>query len=243
MGPAANRTEARIGRTPRGRYHLGLTPNAIIDAAVELSQGRGIAGWTLRDLAQDLEVAPSVLYHHVGGKEKLRRHVVERVLSTVDFPTTVMPWREWFRAALYPARAELARYPGTAKWLLLHGPVFPSMAPVVDAGVASLQQAGFARDTVPAYTALFNTALMTIAAVDDRLQHEDEAARDYTALMRDLSDSAGPSAGVSLIVRDVMAQFTGSPEAVMAARDGYYRYVLERLMDGLEHSLRGRTAD
>lgn len=234
------RGEAGIARTSRARYHVGLTPDAVIDAAVELSQGTGLRGWTLRDLAQVLDVAPSVVYHHIGGRELLRHRVVERVLSMVEFPTTVMPWREWFRAALFPARPVLARYPGTARWLLLHGPVFASMAPVVDSGVASLQDAGFGRDTGAAYTALFNTAMMTIAAADDRLEHEDESVRDHAALMQGLSEAAGSSPGIALLSRDVMTQFTGSPEAAVAARDTYYRYVIERLMDGLESSLSGR---
>lgn len=229
-----------MARQSRTRYHVGLTPDAVIDAAVELSQGAGLRGWTLRDLAEVLGVAPSVVYHHVGGRELLRHRVVERVLSTVEFPTVVLPWRDWFRAALFPARPILARYPGTARWLLLHGPAFASMVPVVDSGVASLQDAGFGKQTGSAYAALFNTAMMTIAAADDRLEHEDEAVRDHAALMKGLTEATGASPGMALLSRDVMTQFTGSPEAAVAARDAYYRYVLERLMDGLKSSLPGR---
>lgn len=218
-------------------YHVGLTPEAIIDAAVEFSYGRGLAGWSMRDLGKKLGVTPSVLYHHVGGQDLLRRHVVERVLLTVEFPTAVKPWREWFRTALFPARAILARYPGVARWLLLHGPIFSSMVPVVDSGIASLQQAGFAQYTSYAYTTLFNTAMMTIAASDDRLEHEEDGPRDHAALKQELIEVAGNSPGISLIMRDIVTQFTGSPEATAAASDHYYRYVLERLMDGLERSL------
>lgn len=212
----------------------------MVDAALELSQGSGLSGWAVRDLGQSLEVAPSVIYHHIGGRELLQHRVVERVLAMVAFPTAVLPWREWFRAALFPARPVLARYPGTARWLLLHGPTFASMVPVVDSGVASLQQAGFGKHTGSAYTALFNTAMMTIAAADDRLEHEDESVRDHAALLTGLSEAVGSSPGMAVLARDVMAQFTGSPEAVVAARDSYYRYVLERLMDGLECSLEAR---
>lgn len=197
----------------------------------------GLTGWSLRDLARGLDVAPSVLYHHIGGKDLLSRHIVGRVLSTVDFPTTVMPWREWFRAALYPARPALATYPGTAKWLLLHGAVFPSMIPVMDSGVASLQQAGFAEDTAAAYSALFNTAMMTISTSDERLRHEDDGARDHAAMMSEFAKVAGASPGVALFARDMMVPLTGSLADAEAARDRYYRYVIERLMDGLEHSL------
>ena len=171
-------------RTRAGRpYHIGLTPEAIIDVAVEATRDAGLESWSVRDLARRLDVATASLYHHVGGQELLRRSVVERVLTMVGFPTRVLPWREWFRAALFPARPVLAGHPGTARWLLLHGPAFPAMIPVVDAGIASLRRAGFGADTAKAYAALFNTALMTIASADDRAAHTRSAGRDHEAIM------------------------------------------------------------
>lgn len=229
--------ETRIRKASESSYHLGLTPESIIAAAADASRGSGLEAWSLRDLARRLDVAPSVVYHHVGGKDLLRRYVVERVLGMISFPTETRPWREWFRAALYPARPVLATYPGTARWLLLHGPVFASMAPVVDAGVASLDEAGFGEGAARAYASLFNTAMMTIAAADDRLQHEDENVRDHTSVMREFSDLADDSPGIARLTRDMASQFMGSPESASAARDDYYRFILERLMDGLDNTL------
>ncbi|WP_311469625.1 helix-turn-helix domain-containing protein [uncultured Actinomyces sp.] len=103
-------------RTRAGRpYHIGLTPEAIIDVAVEATRDAGLESWSVRDLARRLDVATASLYHHVGGQELLRRSVVERVLTMVGFPTQVLPWRKWFRAALFPARPVLAGHPGTAR--------------------------------------------------------------------------------------------------------------------------------
>ena len=238
-------TRRRSGATGRrDSYHVGLDADKVIDAAVELSRGAGLAAWSLRDLGERLGVAPSVIYHHVGGRETLSRHVVERVLARVGLPTVVMPWRQWFREALYPVRPVLTAYPGTARWLLLHGPAFPGITPVMDAGIASLQRAGFGRDTALAYASLVNTALMTIATVDDRLLHEDDGPHDHATLIRDLSGAAPDSAGISLMTNDLMSQFTGSAEEIEAAQDRYYRFVLERLMDGLATGLgANRSAD
>ncbi len=230
--------EATITSTTDMSYHLGLTPRAIIDAAVEASRGDGLESWSLRDLAGRLHVTPPTLYHHVGGQELLRQHVVGRVLTMIDFPTESGPWREWFRSALFPARPVLAMYPGTAKWLLLHGPIFTSMVPVVDAGIASLQQSGFGEITAYAYATLFNTALMTISSADDKLRHEEAGIRDHATLMSKLNDLADTSPGMSLLVHDMAAQFTSSADSSAAARDRYYRFVVERLMDGLEETLR-----
>ena len=43
--------------------------------------------------------------------------------------------------------------------------------------------------------------------------------------------------------RDLLRQFTGSAQQIEAARDRYYRYVLERLMDGLEAWLESGMPD
>jgi len=92
--------------------------------------------------------------------------------------------------------------PGTARWLRLHGPVFPGAAPVVDSGIASLQQAGFGRHTALAYSSLVNTAMMTITTMDDRRLHKDDGPHDHATLMRSLSGVATDSTGISLLMSD-----------------------------------------
>ena len=85
--------------------------------------------------------------------------------------------------------------------------------------------------------------MMTIAAIDDRRLHEDDGPRDHAALIRDLSPITAGSAGISLVTRDLLTQFTGAPQEIAAAQDHYYRYVLERLMDGLEAHLEAGAHD
>lgn len=240
MGP---RREPIIATTPGSSYHSGLTPTAVVNAAVDLTKDVGLFGWSLRDLARHLDVAPSVIYHHVGGTDLLSKYIVERVLSFVDFPTTVMPWRDWFRTTLFAARPVLATYPGTSKWLLLHGPVFPTMTPVIDAGIASLQAAGFGEGTVYAYSTLLNTALATISMGDDRLQHEGDGPRDHATMMTEFAALSASSPGVDLLARDMVPQFTGSAAETDQARARYFRFVVETLMDGLELRLARQGSD
>ena len=70
--------------------------------------------------------------------------------------------------------------------------------------------------------------------MDDRRLHKDDGPHDHATLMRSLSGIATDSTGISLLMSDLIAQFTGSAEEIAAAQDRYYRFVLERLMDGLE---------
>ncbi|RLP10109.1 TetR/AcrR family transcriptional regulator [Propionibacterium australiense] len=231
---ADGRADAGGAQGRRDSYHAGLTTQAVVDAAVELSGQRGLTVWSLRDLAQELGVAPSVIYHHAGGRETLNRLVAERVLGMVGLPTRIMPWRQWFREALFPIRPVLRSYPGTARWVLLHGPVLPDLVPVIDAGIASLRHDGFGQDAAIAYASLVNTALMMVAAADDRVLYEGDAPRDHASLIRGIEELSADSTGISLMTRDLLTQFTGSPERIAAAQDRYYRFVLERIMDGLE---------
>ena len=51
------RKSSATGR--RDSYHVGLDADKVIDAAVELSRGAGLAAWSLRDLGERLGVGPA----------------------------------------------------------------------------------------------------------------------------------------------------------------------------------------
>ena len=82
-------------------FHVGLTPERIVDVAVELTRESHLFSWSVRDLAGRLGVAPSVIYHHVGGKDLVCRRVVERALAHIELPSADLSWQEWFRELLY----------------------------------------------------------------------------------------------------------------------------------------------
>lgn len=219
----------------QGRYHAGLTAETIVDAALALSECNGLLSWSLRDLAGALEVAPSVIYHHVGGKDVLARSVVERVVTTTFVnPDPALPWQDWFRGLLFPARAHLRRYPGVAKWLLMHGPSFPGIAPVIDGGTSVLLRAGFGERTPLVYAAIVNTALLTASMTDDRLAHEGDGPRDHAAMMADFAKLADQSPGIALIASGAVAPFAADEDTAERMRDHYYRFVVDAIMDGVQ---------
>lgn len=223
-------------------YHSGLRPESVIDAAVELTAEGGLWSWSLRDLAKTLHVTPSVVYHHVGGRDLLCRNVAERAVQEIPHPDPAMEWRAWFTAYLYAARPVLLNYPGVAKWLVLHGPAFPAAVPVVDAGVATLRRAGFGDDTAYVYSSLFNTAMMTLTISDERRRHEDDGHRDHQAMMDEFAAVANDSPGLGVLIDGIVAPFTAGQEAGNCATLHYFSVTMEALMDGFEFRL-GRRAD
>ncbi|HET9720864.1 MAG TPA: TetR family transcriptional regulator [Solirubrobacteraceae bacterium] len=66
---------------------MALTRSQIIDAGCALLAEDGLAGLTMRRLAQRLEVAPGALYYHVPSKQDLLAAIAEQILDTAGIST------------------------------------------------------------------------------------------------------------------------------------------------------------
>jgi TetR/AcrR family tetracycline transcriptional repressor len=63
--------------TPRRRSR-GLTRERIVDAALAIVETEGVEQLSMRRLATHLDIVPTSIYWHVGGREQLLDAVVER---------------------------------------------------------------------------------------------------------------------------------------------------------------------
>lgn len=222
-------------------FHVGLTPKLVIDAAVELTRESHLFGWSLRDLAGRLGVAPSVIYHHVGGKDLLCRGVVERFLSRIEPPPVKLDWQDWFRALLYPLGPLAAEYPGVAKWMLMHGPTIPAVLPTLEAGMAVLHRAGFGPRADFAYALLLNNAMLTVSISDDRLQHEGDGPRDHATMMAEFQQMPTASAEVRAMGQAFIRPFAEGGEEAARVRATYYRFAVDTTIAGLSVDLESGT--
>lgn len=213
-------------------FHVGLTPERIVAEAVALTRATHLLGWSVRDLARRLDVAASVLYHHVGGKDVIVRRVVEHVLAQIALPEPTLAWQDWFRAVILPSREIIGAHPGVAKWLLMHGPTLTLLEPSVEAGVATLQRAGFGDRAALAYAALLNNTLSALAMGDDRRLVDGDGPRDHAAMLADLQ--ASDSDAILLIGATLVEPFIGDAERVRAADAAYFSFILETTIAGLE---------
>ncbi|MDA2811126.1 TetR family transcriptional regulator [Nocardiopsis sp. RSe5-2] len=220
-------------KAAQASFHAGLTPDAVVDAAVELTRGSHLFGWSMRDLARRLGVAPSVLYHHVGGKDRLCRQVVERVIARITIPPADLDWQEWFRTLLYEVGPLVMDFPGVAKWMLMHGPAVPRVMPIIAAGMGALRRAGFGEGAVFAYSALLNNAMLTISIGDDRLQHEEDGRRDHAAIMAELADLPDVPDEVRAFERDFLEPSAQGGAAAARVRHDYYRFIVDTTIAGL----------
>lgn len=211
----------------------GLTPQRVIDAAQQLSKGAGLHSWTQRDLAAQLGVSPSVLYHHIGGRDQILRGVVERILQQMTLPDAGLDWQQWFRELLFDLRPIVMEYPGSAKWLLMHGPSFPGVVEVFDQGIGILSLAGFRRPAV-VYALLLNSALLTVSMGDERLEQGEDGPRDHGAMLDEFSAVCEGSTGVTRMIDELIRPLAdGGPAEAESANDLYYRLLVESLLAGV----------
>lgn len=222
-------------------FHIGLTPDRVVDAAAELTRTSHLMTWSLRDLAGRLGVAPSVIYHHVGGKDLLSRGVVERMLGQITMPSNELPWQQWFRTLLHSAGRCAADYPGTAKWMLMHGPTIPAVLPILEAGMAVLHHARFGAQSNVAYAVLLNNAMLTISMNDDRLQHERDGPRDHATMMAEFQKMPTASTEVRSMGEDFIRPFAEGGDTASRMRWKYYDVVVESTISGVEATLRDAT--
>lgn len=219
-----------------------ITPDLVVSTAVGLTRSVGLYGWSVRDLAAELGTSTSAVYHHVGGRDELCRRVAERCISEVRLPLTDLPWDDWFREFFRFVPEVLGEFPGLAKWMIMHGPLFADALPILDAAITKLREAGFGEHTALVYSTIFNTLSATMMASDERLTPGDDAPRDHRTMYAQGSELADQSPGLHEIL-GYMRHFTGTDHDKAAATSHYLDFLLDTLLHGLSRLLPDHDAE
>lgn len=222
---------------------MGMTRVAIIETAVMLTARHGLDGWSQRQLTATLDTSPSVVFHHVGDRHAVNAAVVEHVLRPIATPGTGVPWEVWFRETWSSIQLLLAVHRGVARWMLMNGPVFDHMMPILDEAMGLLIEAGFGDEAPLAYATVFNTMSSVMALVDERA--------DPTAAMRDhrqmaeaitVQAASSPGPGAQALLAP-LGRYTDPDSDVPALNQAYFGYTLDRVLDGLRVRLAQITAN
>ena len=112
------------GNTSKGRAHSAAVPgeaqerrraplnrDRVLRAAVTLADEVGIAGVSMRRLAQQLGVVPMALYKHVTDKDELLDGMVDVVIGEFDPPDPALDWKDGVRQRVLAARRAVLRHP------------------------------------------------------------------------------------------------------------------------------------
>jgi AcrR family transcriptional regulator len=213
-----------------GSGHKGVTAEKVVDVATRLTRERGLTGWSFRELAKRIGVAPSAVYHHVGDHATVIRQVARRLVADVELPDADLDWRDWFEQVLMAIRAKAADYPGVAHWFMMHGPTIEEATRIVDAGIAVLERAGFGDQAGYAYSLLFNQVVGLLAISQDRhLPNPADGDRTFSSMLPGFSRLAATSPGLGVLEQSVLRPMLSGPDA----EEAYFRRALHTTMRGL----------
>ncbi|MBG6225578.1 AcrR family transcriptional regulator [Arthrobacter sp. CAN_A2] len=132
-----------------------LTRDRVLRAALALADRDGIAGLTIRTLAQDLGSRPMSLYYYVANKDQILDGIVDLVFAEVHLPVIGNPWREEMLRRARSMREVLARHRWAVGLLESRAAPGPATLRHHDATLGTLRSAGFPlRATAHAYALL-----------------------------------------------------------------------------------------
>lgn len=87
-----------------------LTRERVIEAATAMADAIGVDALTIRKLANELDVTPMAIYHHVPNKESIIDGMVDLVFSEIELPPTDVEWRTAIRRRSASARQVLTQH-------------------------------------------------------------------------------------------------------------------------------------
>lgn len=151
---------------------------AIVAAAIEVLDERGLDGLSMHAIAARIGVRQPALYHHVGDKDELLAAVAAEVLDrwhTDRLPTEDEDWQDFLTRNARSLRRAMLSVRDGARLIATAGPRSPDVDNAV-AQTALLEAQGFrGRDAVLAF---ITTSRYTIGAV-----LEEQTARDGAAIL------------------------------------------------------------
>ncbi|MCP2164453.1 TetR/AcrR family transcriptional regulator [Goodfellowiella coeruleoviolacea] len=233
------RTLELLWRTPVAAKHgprQGLSIDAVVAAATELADARGLAAVTMRAVAQALGVAPMTLYTYVPGKAELLDLMLDAAYAAMPrTDTTGQPWRDRVRAVAEENRALFQAHPWAASVSTGRPTLGPGLMAKYEHELSALDGLGLddvELDACLTYLLNFVQACAR-AAIDARAAQQDSALDDQQwwaanapLLARVFDERAYP-----LAVR--VGSAAGAAHGSALDPDHAYEFGLARVLDGL----------
>ena len=123
---------------------VNLSEHDVVAAALRLTRRVGLAGLSMRALADELGVTTMAAYYHVSNKEALLDLVANAVLDNVDLPQEG-DWAARFGEQNRRMRQTLREHPGLSTYLQ-ERPLTAAGKRMTGHILDMLQSAGFTRD-------------------------------------------------------------------------------------------------
>jgi AcrR family transcriptional regulator len=128
------------------RPRAPLNRDRVLHAAVALADEVGVAGVSMRRLAQQLGVVPMALYKHVADKDELLDGMVDVVISEFDPPAARLGWKDGVRQRVLSARRAVLRHPWARQAIESRTRRSPAVLAYMDSVAGTFRAGGFSVD-------------------------------------------------------------------------------------------------
>jgi AcrR family transcriptional regulator len=212
---------------PSGGERRPLTRDAIVEAALTLLDRDGLAGLSMRRVAQELGAGAASLYWHVRDKEELLSLLLDRIVGESEPPEPdPAHWQEQVKEMARASRRLLGSHRDAAQISLGRIPAGPRSMPVLERYLAVLVAAGLPARVI-AYAADMFALYVGGFAFEESMQVSplgDESAS--TAQLADYFRSLPPDEFPALV--------SLADDLTAGDADERFEFALELLVRGLE---------
>ncbi|WP_354640086.1 TetR/AcrR family transcriptional regulator C-terminal domain-containing protein [Kitasatospora camelliae] len=121
-----------------------LSRDAIVAAGIRILDAEGLAGVTMRRVAQELGTGPASLYAHVSNKDELCELMLERITGEIDLPDRPDParWKDQVKEICLEAQRVYSAHRDITLISLGSIPLGPNQLRVTEFMLDLLLQAG-----------------------------------------------------------------------------------------------------
>jgi AcrR family transcriptional regulator len=159
-GGAARRARGRPARA-------ALSREAILRAALDVTDREGLEGLTLRKIAAELGASPMGVYRYFRNKAEILGELVDLVIGLYDVTHQIDDpdgaWEPWVRETFCAMRRALLAHPAIIPLLGAAAVEGDNALVVMEEVLAVLRAAGFAQQAAPVFHTLMSFTIGAVA--------------------------------------------------------------------------------
>jgi AcrR family transcriptional regulator len=121
-----------------------LSRAQVVRAAIELLDSEGLAGLSMRKLAERLGAGATSIYWHVETKDDLLEYVIDEIYGEVDVPDADLAgWRSGVILLAHSLRATILRHPWLPEAISSRASIGPNAMSLSQRATGLFRSAGF----------------------------------------------------------------------------------------------------
>ena len=163
-----------------------LNRERVLQSAIAVADRGGIAGLTIRSLADELGVKPMSVYHYVANKAEILDGIIDLVFSQIELPSPDGEWEAEIRRRAHSARAVLRQHPWAIGLMESRTNPGPASLKHHDANIGTLRAGGFSVAMTAHAYALIDSFVYGFALQEAALPFETETVAEVAAPMMEL---------------------------------------------------------